>query len=99
YRAFLAAAAGLDIFTGELIIPLGISFYVFQLSAFLIDLARGRAQPFVSLERFALFKLFFGQLVAGPIMRWSKFGPQVDRLFDRGLPAGRRRLVGLGLAL
>src|SRR5437763_3599865 len=55
YRVFLAAAAGLDIFTGELIIPLGISFYVFQLSAFLIDLARGRAQPFVSLERFALF--------------------------------------------
>jgi alginate O-acetyltransferase complex protein AlgI len=99
YRVFLADAAGSNLFTGEIIIPLGISFYVFQLSAFLIDLTRGRAQPFVSLPRFALFKLFFGQLIAGPIMRWRQFGPQVNRLFD-GKPSLRgHRFVGLGLGL
>jgi alginate O-acetyltransferase complex protein AlgI len=97
YRVFLATAAGLDVFSQHLIIPLGISFYVFQLSAFLIDLSRGRAKPFYSLPRFALFKLFFGQLVAGPIMRWRQFGPQVERLFDGKLP--RRRLIGLALGL
>jgi len=60
YRVFLATTAGLNLFTGDIVIPLGISFYVFQLSAFLIDINRGRAQPFTSLARFAFFKLFFG---------------------------------------
>jgi alginate O-acetyltransferase complex protein AlgI len=96
YRVFLATAAGLDVF-GNLVIPLGISFYIFQLTAFQIDLSRGRAKPFYSLPRFALFKLFFGQLVAGPIMRWRQFGPQVHRLFDGTLP--RRRLMGIALGL
>ena len=96
YRVFLGSAAGFDL-TSHLVIPLGLSFYIFQLSAFLIDLSRGRAQPFRSLPRFALFKLFFGQLVAGPIMRWRQFGPQVHRLFDG--PVRRHRLIGLGLGL
>ena len=99
YRVFLATTAGLNLFTGDVVIPLGISFYVFQLSAFLIDISRGRAQPFLSLPRFALFKLFFGQLVAGPIMRWRKFGPQVNRMFDSKPPRRGHRLAGLGLGL
>jgi alginate O-acetyltransferase complex protein AlgI len=97
YRVFLATAAGFDVFSQHIIIPLGISFYIFQLTAFQIDLTRGRAQPFYSLPRFALFKLFFGQLVAGPIMRWRQFGPQIHRLFDGTLP--RRRLLGIALGL
>jgi alginate O-acetyltransferase complex protein AlgI len=96
YRVFLTTAAGFDVFT-HLVIPLGISFYIFQLTAFLIDLSRGRAKPFYSLPRFALFKLFFGQLVAGPIMRWRQFGPQIHRLFDGTLPP--RRLIGIALGL
>src|SRR5262249_10838687 len=99
YRVFLATTAGLNLFTGDIIIPLGISFYVFQLSAFLIDINRGRAQPCTSLARFAFFKLFFGQLVAGPIMRWQKLGPQVNRLFDGKPPLRGHRLAGLGLGL
>jgi alginate O-acetyltransferase complex protein AlgI len=97
YRVFLETAAGLDVFAQHLVIPLGISFYIFQLTAFLIDLSRGRAKPFYSLPRFALFKLFFGQLVAGPIMRWRQFGPQIHRLFDGTLP--QRRLLGIALGL
>src|SRR4051794_11374794 len=97
YRVFLAGAAGLNLFTGDIVIPLGISFYVFQLSAFLIDIGRGKAEPFVSPARFALFKLFFGQLIAGPIMRWRAFGPQINRLFDGTLP--RPRFIGVGLSL
>ncbi len=97
YRAFIAATAGIDAFAEGIVIPLGISFYIFQLSAFLVDIARGRAEPFRSLARFTLFKLFFGQLVAGPIMRWRQFGPQINRLFDSGTT--RPRLIGLGLGL
>ena len=47
YRVFLATAAGFDVFGRHLIIPLGISFYIFQLTAFQIDLSRGRAKPFI----------------------------------------------------
>lgn len=97
YRVFLGNTAGFELNASHLVIPLGLSFYIFQLSAFLIDLTRGKAQPFCSLPRFALFKLFFGQLVAGPIMRWRQFGPQVHRLFDGH--ARRHRLIGLGLGL
>ena len=97
YRVFLSGAAGSDLFTGRIVVPLGISFYVFQLSAFLIDLSRGRAEPIFSLARFAFFKLFFAQLVAGPIMRWRQWGPQVHRLFEGRLPG--HRLIGLGLGL
>ncbi len=97
YRAFLADAAGFDVFDGGIVIPLGISFNIFQLSAFLVDIARGTAVPFRSLAKFTLFKLFFGQLVAGPIMRWRKFGPQINRLFDKGTT--RPRLISLGLGL
>jgi len=99
YRVFLATAAGLNLFTGEIVIPLGISFYIFQLSAFLVDIGRGRAQPFTSLPRFALFKLFFGQLVAGPIMRWRQFGPQIHQAFEDKLVARGNRWAGLGLGL
>ncbi len=53
YRVFLATAAGFDVFSQHIIIPLGISFYIFQLTAFQIDLSRGRAKPFYSLPRFA----------------------------------------------
>jgi D-alanyl-lipoteichoic acid acyltransferase DltB (MBOAT superfamily) len=98
YTVFTAGLAGADLFTGPIVIPLGISFHVFQLSAFLIDIARGNAVPFRSLARFALFRLFFAQLVAGPIMRWRQFGPQVDRLFD-GKPLRGGRLAGVGLGL
>lgn len=98
YRVFLATAVGFDVFTQDIVIPLGISFYIFQLSAFLIDISRGRAQPFRSLARFALFKLFFSQLVAGPITRWRQLGPQVHRLFDGKLLV-RSRFIGLGLGL
>ncbi len=97
YRVFLSTAAGLDFYERGIVIPLGISFYVFQLSAFLIDIGRGKAEPFTSFARFALFKLFFGQLIAGPIMRWRVFGPQINRLFDGKLP--RPRFIGIGLGL
>ena len=96
YRVFLETAAGLDVFGKNLIIPLGISFYIFQLTAFLIDLSRGRAKPFYSLPRFALFKLFFGQLIAGPIMRWRQFGPQIER---RSTARCRAGAIGIALGL
>jgi alginate O-acetyltransferase complex protein AlgI len=89
YTAFLLsvlAALGLapaDAASWEianLVLPVGISFYTFQLMALLIDAQRGSQPRARSLPEFVLFIAFFGQLIAGPIMRGHEFLPQLRRL-------------------
>jgi len=60
-------------------LPLGISFYTFQLAAYVIDIYRGTILPERKFVTFAVFITFFGQLVAGPIMRAQDFLPQLRR--------------------
>jgi alginate O-acetyltransferase complex protein AlgI len=69
--------------SGELILPIGISFYTFQLMAYLIDVWRGQLEPSRNLLKFWVFISVFPQLIAGPIMRGSELMPQVDGLKDR----------------
>jgi alginate O-acetyltransferase complex protein AlgI len=78
-------------------LPLGISFYCFQALAYHIDVARRQTPPARNLSSFFLFKSFFPQLVAGPIVRASQFLPQIERLFSG--QKRRLRLVAYGLAL
>jgi alginate O-acetyltransferase complex protein AlgI len=61
------------------ILPIGISFYTFQSLSYTIDVWRERLTPEPSFRRFALFVVFFPQLVAGPIVRASEFLPQLHR--------------------
>lgn len=57
--------------TLEILLPVGISFYVFQSSSYVIDVYRGRLKPTDRFLDYALFVSFFPQLVAGPIERAS----------------------------
>lgn len=61
-----------------LILPLGISFYTFQAIAYVVDVYRGQISAEKKFFNFALFLLFFPQLVAGPIMRASVLIPQFE---------------------
>jgi D-alanyl-lipoteichoic acid acyltransferase DltB (MBOAT superfamily) len=63
----------------ELFLPIGISFYTFQSLSYTIDVWRRRLSPEPSFPRFALFVVFFPQLVAGPIVRASEFLPQLHQ--------------------
>ena len=63
----------------DLLLPIGISFYTFQSLSYTIDVWRQRLTPEPSFRRFALFVVFFPQLVAGPIVRASEFLPQLHR--------------------
>ncbi|MEO7359776.1 MAG: MBOAT family O-acyltransferase, partial [Gemmatimonadaceae bacterium] len=56
--------------------PLGISFFAFQASAYLVDVSRGGV-AMTSLLDFTLFKTFWAQLVAGPIVRASELRDQL----------------------
>ena len=55
----------------NLILPLGISFFVFQKISYLIDLRRGDRHIYGFLD-FCMFVTFFPQLIAGPIVRHNE---------------------------
>ncbi len=61
------------------ILPIGISFYTFQSLSYTIDVWRQRLTPEPNFRKFALFVVFFPQLVAGPIVRANEFLPQLHR--------------------
>lgn len=64
----------------EIILPIGISFYTFQLISYVIDVYRGDTKPTSSFIKFWVYISLFPQLVAGPIMRGNELLPQLDHL-------------------
>lgn len=70
-------------FVSSIVLPVGISFYTFQLISYLIDVRRGDAEPTRSLLKFWVYISLFPQLVAGPIMRGNELLPQLDALPEK----------------
>ncbi|HWO08926.1 MAG TPA: MBOAT family O-acyltransferase [Polyangiaceae bacterium] len=60
-----------------IVLPVGISFYTFQTLAYTVNVYRGRLEPCRNLLDFALYVMFFPQLVAGPIERPERLLPQM----------------------
>ncbi len=81
-----------DMPTLRIILPVGISFYIFQAISYMADVRRGVLGAERRLARVALYIAFFPQLVAGPIVRAASFFPQMDRPKRLG---GRAVVVGL----
>lgn len=63
----------------HLLLPMGISFYVFQSLSYTIDVYRGTVSAEKHIGYYALFVVFFPQLVAGPIERPGDLLPQLRR--------------------
>lgn len=68
--------------TYQFLLPVGISFYTFQAIGYTVDVYRGSIKPEYHFGKFALFKSFFPQLVAGPIERASNLLPQFSQKFS-----------------
>ena len=60
----------------SIVLPVGISFYTFQLLSYTIDVYRRKIEPTRDLIAFGAFVSFFPQLVAGPIERATHLLPQ-----------------------
>ncbi len=96
YSGFLASIFGVR--HGNLILPLGISFYTFQGLSYLIDVYRRKVQAQGSWVNYALYISMFPQLVAGPIVKYSEIAQQLGRRtvtadsFGRGI---ERFILGL----
>ena len=76
------------------ILPIGLSFHTFQSLSYTIEVYRGRCPAERSLAVYALYVLYFPQLVAGPIERPGHLLPQLH-----ALPEYRHAEAALGLRL
>jgi D-alanyl-lipoteichoic acid acyltransferase DltB (MBOAT superfamily) len=99
YLDFILASAetasGLALPRAQIILPIGISFFSFQLISYLVDRLRGEA-PIYAFRPFALFVLLYPHLIAGPIVRHNELVPQFA--LDPRRP-GMWRRIGLGLVI
>ncbi|MBF0627350.1 MAG: MBOAT family protein [Magnetococcales bacterium] len=92
--AALLVLLGLPSFTNHLdiFLPVGISFYTFQSMSYIIDVYAGRLKARENFFDFALFVVFFPQLVAGPIERAVHLLPQVEKERTLTWPEAREAL-------
>ena len=83
----------------ELILPIGISFYTFQIASYLIDAYRGTVLPARSLVDLGAYLCMFPQLIAGPIVQYRQVARELESrrtdlpMIDSGL---RTFALGLG---
>ena len=93
--ASFEAASGIALPRAHLILPIGISFFSFQLISYLVDRLRGEA-PLYPFRPFALFVLVFPHVIAGPIVRHNELVPQFDQ---NPLREGLWSRIGIGLVI
>ena len=83
YYGFLAeninALFNADISYSELPLPIGISFYTFQVLSYVIDVYLGKVRLQRNPVSFALYVTMFPQLIAGPIVRYSDIESQLEQ--------------------
>ncbi|GIP08708.1 MAG: MBOAT family protein [Paenibacillus macerans] len=90
---------GTNFLLKEIVLPIGISFFTFQGLSYVIDVYLNKVEVQTNLIKFALFKTFFPQLIAGPIVRYVDVHNQIDSRtitvddFAYGI---RRFVMGLG---
>ena len=88
-----------DFKTANIILPIGISFYTFQILSYLIDLYRGKLKVQKNFFHLALYISFFPQLIAGPIVQYETIEDQLmnrKESFDKVLNGLERFIIGLG---
>jgi len=92
----IAALIGAETVPLGLLLPVGISFFIFKTLSYTIDVYRREIPACRSLWKYAMFVAYFPELVAGPIVRASVFIPQMDRHLR---PSMARAAVGMQLIL
>lgn len=94
-----AAVTGLSVSVLRLALPIGISFYTFQVVSYIIDVYRGDVAAQKDPINLAAYVTMFPQLIAGPIVRYSDIEKQLRerRHTVSGVYEGARRFIlGLG---
>jgi alginate O-acetyltransferase complex protein AlgI len=75
-------AGGFHLDITEIIVPLGISFFTFQLISYSIEVYRKRIEPVRNFSDFGFYITFFPNLISGPIVKPQNFIPQIRRPYE-----------------
>lgn len=62
----------------EIVLPIGISFYTFQIISYVVDVYRGKVNAQHNIIHLALYVSLFPQLIAGPIVRYIDIEKQIN---------------------
>lgn len=83
----------------QILVPLGLSYYVLQAISYLVDVYRGQLKAETDLVDFALYLAYFPKLVAGPIERARTFLPKLaqSRVVDNQALARSITLIFVGV--
>lgn len=94
YAGFLTETLNLlfkNLAVKTIALPIGISFYTFQIMSYLIDVYRGDCKPQRNIVMFGTYVTMFPQLIAGPIVRYRDIELQLEsrtesfEMFGRGV--------------
>ena len=83
----------------KLALPIGISFYTFQIISYVVDAYRGKVKTQKSFLKLATYVSLFPQLIAGPIVRYETIEKELDSRtsnFEDFAYGVRRFVIGLG---
>ena len=97
YAGFITENLGLE--RVNIALPIGISFFTFQMMSYVFDVYYGSSQALRNPLYVALYISFFPQLIAGPIVRYNQIASEItDRHenFDMFSAGVRRFIYGLG---
>ena len=88
-----------DIATLNILVPLGISFFVFKAISYLVDIYKCKVKPEKNIVDFLLFMTFFSQILSGPIVRYIDMKDDLKRriINNEDIRYGLMRFV-IGLA-
>lgn len=93
------AVTGLSLPLLKIALPIGISFYTFQIASYEIDVYRGDVAAQHNFIDFAAYVAMFPQLIAGPIVRYRDITPQLKERthsLEAAASGASRFAVGLG---
>ena len=89
-----------EIKTLNLTLPLGISFYTFQVIGYLIDVYKEKYDPEKSILNFSTNMIFFAKIISGPIVQFDDIKKQLEERsykLSKFIQGVRYFIVGLGL--
>ena len=93
------AVTGLSLPLLKIALPIGISFYTFQIASYEIDVYRGDVAAQRNFIDFAAYVAMFPQLIAGPIVRYRDIAPQLkERTHSLEAAASGASRFAVGLA-
>ena len=99
YLTFLTSQLGLilnqDFSYIKIALPIGISFFTFQLMSYFLDVYKGEAKPQKNIFNLGLYVSLFPQLIAGPIVRYNEIEEQINTRVEsiENVSVGMKRFI------